>query len=79
MDKEICSWHRTDWRGQHSVGTFRHPDGKTKMQIAYIGAQVTIDLSQDGAQTIRMTTPINFCPICGERVRLEVVNDENAE
>lgn len=71
MAKKACAWHRTDENGICNRGVFTDPDGDLKVTVSYIGAQITIDLTQEGKKTARMSSPIYFCPICGERVRLE--------
>lgn len=66
-----CKWCSPDDEGQYSMAVFTNPDGKQRITMAFSGAQITTDLSQEGIQTARMALPIYFCPMCGKRVRLK--------
>lgn len=73
MSKATCNWHNPDKTGKYSCARFESPDGKQTIDMYFNGAQITLRMEVDGAEVAHMKYPINFCPVCGERVRTEAV------
>lgn len=70
-----CDWHKPDERGQYSYAKFRNPKMKQVLNMFFSGGQITLRMEQDDAIIAQMQQQINFCPMCGERVRLEGESD----
>lgn len=72
LDKNAgCAWCHPDERGQYSAAAFVNPNGKEKIVMFFNGAQATLTFEAEGAEVAHMAAPINFCPMCGRRVRME--------
>lgn len=76
MSKKTCDWHNPDEQGRYSCARFESPDGKQAIDMYFNGAQITLRMEAEGAEVAHMKYPVNFCPICGERVRMEAVPGE---
>ena len=68
---EGCKWCNPDENGQYSANQFANPNGSQKILMFFNGAHVTLSLEEAGRETAHMVAPINYCPVCGRRVRLE--------
>ena len=69
---ESCTWCNPDENGQYSAADFRNPNGKQRLLMFFNGAQATLTLETESeGMAQHMTLPINYCPMCGRRVRLE--------
>lgn len=79
MSKAKCNWHSPDETGKYYRGRFESPDGKKTVDMYFNGAQITLRMEEDGAEVAHMHAPINFCPYCGERVRMEAEDDADTE
>ena len=79
MNGQGCGWHKSDERGQYKMAVFGAPEGKEQIVMAFVGAQVNLDMVIDGQTGAHMGFPINYCPVCGERVRMEAVHGEDVE
>ncbi len=70
-----CDWCKPDEHGQYSYAKFRNPKTKQVLNMFFSGGQITLRMEQDDAIIAQMQQQINFCPMCGERVRLEGESD----
>lgn len=77
--KPRCRWHQPDGKGQYSFARFENPAGGQTIDMFFNGAQITLRMKLNGAEVAHMNYPINFCPVCGERVRMEAEDDADAE
>lgn len=64
-----CTWCKPDGEGRYSMALFEHPEGQQKILMFFNGAQITLRMQIDGQEVAQMRYPINYCPICGQRVR----------
>ena len=74
MGKGTCNWHNPDKTGKYFCARFESPDGKQVIDMYFNGAQITLRMEVDGVEAARMKCPINYCPVCGERVGMERVS-----
>lgn len=71
MSKTTCNWHNPDKSGKCSHVRFEHPDGKQAINMYFSGAQITFRMELEGSEFAQMSFPINYCPMCGEKIRRE--------
>jgi len=71
---ETCRWCIPDENGQYSAAEFRNPNGQQRIVLFFNGAEASLTMETEGDSTTHyMRTPINYCPMCGRRVRTEAV------
>lgn len=74
MEKR-CSWCNPNDDGMYSAACF---DGKideenARIRIFVYGGQMNIEIDKPVDKALcRVSLPINFCPICGNRLRNEL-------
>ena len=66
----FCNWHNPDGNGKYNYARFENPQENECIAMAFTGAQIVLKIEKQGAVKASMQFPINFCPVCGERVRL---------
>ena len=66
-----CNWCNPNDEGTYNMAVFDNPEGRQRIVMAFTGAQITLRMEADGVAVANMNHPIYFCPMCGERVRLE--------
>lgn len=76
MSKGACNWHKPDEQGRYACVQFENPAAHQAVNMFFNGAQITLRMEFDGEEVAHMKYPINFCPLCGERVRMEAVPGE---
>ena len=79
MSAETCRWHNPDEQGRYTCARFWNPKTNQGISMFFNGAQITLRLEMDNTEIAHMNHPIYFCPMCGERVRLEAKSDEDVE
>ena len=73
---ERCLWCKPDSEGRYSTAMFEHPNGTQRLLMFFNGGQITLRMEVDGQEAAHMHYPINYCPMCGQRVRMEAVPGE---
>lgn len=68
---KTCNWHTPDKTGKYTSVVFKNPGGEQAIDMFLYGGKITIIMEQENAEIAQMNFPINYCPMCGEKIRRE--------
>jgi NADH pyrophosphatase NudC (nudix superfamily) len=67
--KSECMYHKPNREGKRCSLEFSAGEEATKFRLHFTDAKVTLELILKGKSIVEMSNPIQFCPMCGARLR----------
>lgn len=76
-EQRVCGFCHAGEDGMYSMFSFEHPtDPQCKAMVSFCDGMMVIEIDRSSEENVqRLSSTINYCPICGRRFEEDEHND----